>query len=934
MTDVVAIVVAKGPSDRTTASAAALREVDEVDRVVEVDDRDRALAAAVAATSEADVYLLVDADLESPEVVAGPLLEPVLRDEADMAVAVPASRRRGLRGAERLAARGIRRGCGWTTVAPLPGARAVRAEYLRGLPDADGFGLDVALSVDAVRRGARVVEVPVPAARRSRGRSWRAVRDGVVGGWDVLRALWPRLTGRRTRVVIALVLAVGALLLMSATSQIGRLSGEPPTRQAERVVLFGIPHLGLDDLDAGTMPNLDELVDDGAMAAASVRTYSPRPSTLEAYATLSAGARVLGDDAADKAYAADDPVEGSTAAKVTQRRSGKQPSGEIVLPGGPRAIDDAGSQVPSLPGALGSTLADHRRTTAVVGNADEVSSAGEPVIDRPAAIGAMHDDSSVDTGAVGDELLREDPSAPYGRRVDAPAFLDAARDAMRDADLTILDPGETDRAFSYGSVSGHRQAAALRRAALRDTDRILGSVVDELPAGTLLLVVGMTPPTRSWALTPVVAHGAGVVPGRFFSPSTKRPDLVTLTDVSTTILDALAVPAPDGMIGQPLEYRTGHVSLARLERTNDVAAARERVYYPMALSFIIVQAVFYLVMIVALALAGAPVRSLAFLRVAVLTFASWPLATYIVRMWPPLMTHGGGTHLLVWVIATLIALVAGRFRRHPLAPLGVVTGVTALLLLVDVATGARLQAASILGYSPHTAARFYGFGNTAFAVLSACALISAVLHVERSSRRQEAVLAAALFLAVVVVADGAPWLGSDVGGILSLVPVFGLTVVVLSGRRISARTLAIALAGTIAVLGLAVGADLLRSADSRTHLASFVVHSGEGDTFWTTISRKWSTNQRVFRQSIWTWMVPIIAVFGGYVLVVARGWRQLLPDGSALRAGVIGVLAAGVAGWLVNDSGIVVTALIFVYLGPYLTLLAIEGRSTGSGAPT
>ena len=49
--------------------------------------------------------------------------------------------------------------------------------------------------------------------------------------------------------------------------------------------------------------------------------------------------------------------------------------------------------------------------------------------------------------------------------------------------------------------------------------------------------------------------------------------------------------------------------------------------------------------------------------------------------------------------------------------------------------------------------------------------------------------------------------------------------------------------------------------------------------------------------------------------------------GRPLRAGVIGVLAAGVVGWLVNDSGIVVTALVFVYLGAYLTLLAIEDRS-------
>ena len=142
-------------------------------------------------------------------------------------------------------------------------------------------------------------------------------------------------------------------------------------------------------------------------------------------------------------------------------------------------------------------------------------------------------------------------------------------------------------------------------------------------------------------------------------------------------------------------------------------------------------------------------------------------------------------------------------------------------------------------------------------------------------------MAAGLFLGVVVIADGAPWLGSDVGGILSLVPVFGLTVLVLSGRRLSARTIGIALASTILVLGLAVGADLLRPEASRTHIANFVLDSRDGDTFWTTLSRKWSTNQRVFQQSYWTWAVPIIAVVAGYVLVVARGWKQLLPVGLA-----------------------------------------------------
>ena len=250
------------------------------------------------------------------------------------------------------------------------------------------------------------------------------------------------------------------------------------------------------------------------------------------------------------------------------------------------------------------------------------------------------------------------------------------------------------------------------------------------------------------------------------------------------------------------------------------------------------------------------------------------------------------------------------------------------LLLLDVALGAPLQMSSLLGYSPHTAARFTGFGNTTFAVLGACAVIAAALHVHHSPRPREALWGSAAFLLVVLIADGAPQLGADVGGILTFVPVFGLTLWALAGRRVSWRVVLGAGAATLVVLAVAVGIDLLRDPESRSHLGNFVLASGDdSSTFWTTISRKWATNVRVLQRSIWAWMVPIAAVFALYVLVVARGWRRLLPVGSAVRAAVIGTLATGVLGWLVNDSGVVVAALAFVYLGPLLTLLSLSRES-------
>jgi hypothetical protein len=248
--------------------------------------------------------------------------------------------------------------------------------------------------------------------------------------------------------------------------------------------------------------------------------------------------------------------------------------------------------------------------------------------------------------------------------------------------------------------------------------------------------------------------------------------------------------------------------------------------------------------------------------------------------------------------------------------------------MVDIATGARLQVNSLLGYSPLTAARFFGIGNPAFAVLAAATLLAAALHLQYAPRRREAWVAVAGFLLLLVVVDGAPSLGSDVGGIITLVPVVGLALVAFSGRRISWRTLLVVAGILVAVLGAATVIDLLRPPEARTHLGRVVTDVGHagGSSFVTTVARKMATNLRVFQATVWSWLVPIIGAFLLYLLVWERRLGRLLPRGSPLRIGVIAALGAGILGFAVNDSGVIITALVYLYLGPYLTLLALDAQ--------
>jgi hypothetical protein len=859
---------------------------------------------------------------------------------ADLAIGVlpPAGTRGGFGTIRRLAAAGIRRACGLEVRAPLSGQRAIRGDLLRGLPGAERFGLEVAMTIDAVRAGARVVEVDVDMDHRHTGRSAAGFRHRARQGADVARALFPRLTSATARIGLLVLLCLAVL----AGSLLGGSSARPGSvpllaEPAERVVVVGVPGLSLEDLE--NLPVLGALSRTGAAAAMSVRTLSTRPAPAEAYATLGAGDRVRARlSGAGDAVPADHLIEGTTAAETTARRTGRPAVGDIVVPLIAATIASAGDDRDSEPGALGEAVRAAGLDTAVVTNSDRVSGDGVPERDRPAALAVVDQAGAIGTGTiVGDALLVEDATEPFGIRADVSAVVDGTVAALGSAALVVVDPGDTTRADAYRSVSSELATEAARQRALRRADDLVGRLVDVVGPDTLVLVAGVTPPTREWELTPLLATGAGVGPGTLHSPSTKRPALVTLTDLAPTVLHALGAEVPDDMIGAPLRFRSAPFDLDDAVRMDDLAGSREGVYYPMALTFIVVQAIAYVVAAAVLA-RGAGTRAGALLRVLVLTFAAWPLATFLERALPGIEDLGDGRQALVWVIALAIALVASLARRRPLAPLSWICGATIAVLVLDVATGARLQVSSVLGYSPHTAARYIGFGNTAFAVLTACAVVLGALHVHHAPRRREALVTVSALFVVVLVADVWPTLGADVGGVLTMVPVFGLMLVVMSGRRISVRTLAIAAVATVAVLALVTAADLLRPAEDRTHLGRFVADIGDDGSFASTIQRKWSTNVRLLGRTIWTWMVPIAAGFMVYVLVVARGWQRLLPSGSALRAGVIGTLFAGILGWLVNDSGVVVSALVFVYIGPYLTLLALGSpepiRSQGAATAT
>jgi glycosyltransferase involved in cell wall biosynthesis len=197
-----AIVAARNEADRVGETVRALREALPGVRVWVADDasEDGTAEAAMAAGAEVvsrgrphgkganvtagvdaalsvapppALVLLCDGDLGASAARLAPLVAAVRAGECDLAVAAFSRRVGGGFGVALGFARwAIRRLCGLETEAPISGQRAMRTEVLRAaLPFAAGYGMEIGMTVDAVRAGYRLREYELDLEHRATGRT-------------------------------------------------------------------------------------------------------------------------------------------------------------------------------------------------------------------------------------------------------------------------------------------------------------------------------------------------------------------------------------------------------------------------------------------------------------------------------------------------------------------------------------------------------------------------------------------------------------------------------------------------------------------------------------------------------------------------------------------------------------------------------------------
>ncbi|SEG77158.1 hypothetical protein SAMN05444920_104454 [Nonomuraea solani] len=667
---------------------------------------------------------------------------------------------------------------------------------------------------------------------------------------------------------------------------------------AGRVALIGVPGLQWSDLGQQATPNLWRLVGEGASASLSTRAVPPpdRGITcpMAGWLTISAGQR------------AGTPVRGCPAPPA--------PQGGTVPGWGMLAAYQAETGYDAQLGTLGQLVVDSGGKVAAVGPGAALAAA-----DRSGNIANY----APTLDALGDP-------AAYNLIVFEAAALAGTWTRRPPDEFGVPTPMPT----------------ADRRAAVAEADRQIGALTAKLPAGTTVLVAGVSDVTPNAHLHVAIAAGEPYPHGFLTSTSTRQDALVAITDLTATTVQLLGLPASRAIVGRPLQAgapapATPAGTVTELADADLASQVLRDVRGPFFTVLVSVQLLFYALAALALRRRrtdterhASTSKILVAVQIVAVVSGAIAVSTFLAQLvpWWTLPVPMLSVIVTILGIAGLItaAAFAGPWRAHVAGPLTVVAALTSVALLLDVMTGSTLQVNAVTGYEPVTGGRFYGFSNIAFAVYATGTILGLAGVAQwlfgKNVSKVVVVTVCALYGGFAIFADGWPAWGADFGGVPAFVIGLAVFLILLSGRRVSLlRLLLVGLAGAGLVGALSVF-DWLRPDDQRTHLGNFVQQIIDGQAL-TVIARKFGAMIGV---TVGNWSLTLLSLvaLAFLFLVLARPSRWGAPAlGQAyklaptLRAGLTGALTCAFVGFLMNDSGIAIPAMALTVAVP-LTLAA------------
>ncbi|MEU4244996.1 hypothetical protein [Actinoplanes sp. NPDC026619] len=697
-------------------------------------------------------------------------------------------------------------------------------------------------------------------------------------------------------VLLAVAASLTGLTLRPATG--------PPQQTVDYVIMAGAAGLRWDDLDPQTTPALWREATEGSIGWLSVRSAARNTCPADGWVTLGAGnyaayPRAGGSQCVAPAPEITEPDE--IGANITNQRN---------------IVRDNQDRLPY--GAVPGALAESVRCTVAVGSGAAIAAA------RP-------------FGRV-DQYEAELPADP--------------KKLLSDCILSFVD---------LGTISG---SGAARKAAVAAADATLARVVAARPERSLLLVAGVSDTDQGSRLHVAIAEGPGWNGGWLTSAGTGRDGYLQLIDLAPTVLTALDKSQPDKLFagraanvvpGKPDNVADAVQGDHNADRRATAQSGVASIFFTvLAILEFLIFALLVPVMVRARRHSGpkGPAlpsgRVVAALELALIAVALALPAALLADASPwwrsdhPAWAFGLVTGVLI-IAGTALVRAAPRYRRT-LWPMAAIAAIGAVVVGLDLLTGAQLQLNGVAGYSATTGARYAGVGGVGVGVFVAGLLVLAGSLAQWVTRTWRPVIVV-LLGGIGVVMVGSPYLGADAVGAIAVTAGVCVAAAISTGGWLTFPRFAwSAVAGLAVTIGFAV-MDLRRPELEQGSLGRFLTELA-GGTGGPAMQRAAAANGETLLSSPLT----VLALIGVLMLAFCQyspwgGLNRLFGLHPAIRAAMAGTTVATLVAGLLGGSALTVAgaAAAFIVPAAVLTTLRVllhaadrtrpDGQTDGPGGP-
>lgn len=663
-------------------------------------------------------------------------------------------------------------------------------------------------------------------------------------------------------------------------------------------------------LDIEKMPNLNNLIDEGNIGLMNSRGISGYKGA-ESFVTINASAKAYANNESSQFYNLNDEYK-----EIYENRVGvldkEYAIGNIQI--GKLYNQNENNNYSPYLGALGDSLHNLGLKTAVFGNSDT----DEEKI-RTAALISMDSKGLIDYGNL-DNVLMEDMDYPYGFKTDYEKILREMYDIKSKASLILMDTGDLARLNNYSNFLSQDIFDYKRNLILKEIDQFVGNLTDILDKEKSLLMI-LSPNSGEERidgnkLSPIILWGKDIEKGTVTSSTTNREGIISNLDIAPTVTSFFNISS-ENMLGNPIKSIEKNKSLNYIKsisrRINTTSKVRSKTLLIYGIISIIIMIMTILIFFLNIKMNN---RIGDLFRTSLLLLYGAPIILILNSLFII-------DSVLKFFISLIVVIGIYVFLTKKYNNDGIMFFLSFfffLIMIFDLLLNGALTRFSVLSHDPIIGARYFGIGNEMVGgFLAVTTLIAGLLFKKYNNKF---ISISILLLSVAIV--GHPKLGANVGGTIAVLvaTIYFILEIIEKQLNLKNITLIIIITGLVIMI---MGYIDIALNPNPTHLGKTLMSLNEKgvDIVRNIINRKLLMNIKLIGISIWT-KVLFVNIFVQVAISYIYEDRIIKLMDTGLGKGILSGMVGSIIGFLLNDSGVILSAISMNLITIFLLFFIIN----------